>query len=72
VKVAEKYGLNTGWYAVLKSNKSLREKYNNGFWLSFYLYRDLVNYAKAKDDVHLEKEIDKAYFSTNWESLLRS
>ncbi len=70
VKAAEKYGLNTEWYAVYKSNKSLREKYNNGFWLSFYLYGDLINYAKAKGNTELEKQIDKAYFSTAFETLL--
>jgi len=34
LEVANKYGLNTEWYAIFLSPKSTHEKYHNGYWLS--------------------------------------
>ncbi len=71
LKAAQKYGLNTGWYSHLTSAKSTREKYNNGYWLNLYLYRDLLNYALIKNDKNLILNIQKAYFSSDWQKLLK-
>lgn len=70
VKVAKKYGLNTEYYSVYKHSKSLREMYHNGYWLSFYIYQDMLKYAKLKGDKKLEQEINNAFHVTNWASLL--
>ena len=71
IKVAQQYGLNTNWYSHFLNPKSLREKYNNGYWLSLYLYRDLIQYAAMQHDKQLENIIQKAYFSSNWERCLK-
>ena len=71
IKVAQQYGLNTNWYSHFLNPKSLREKYNNGYWLSLYLYRDLIQYAAIQHDKQLENIIQKAYFSSNWERCLK-
>lgn len=70
VKVAKKYGLNPENYSFLMHPKSLREKYHNGYWLSFYIYHDLLKYAKLKKDKILDKNIKNAFHVTNWGSLL--
>ena len=70
VQVAEKYGLNTNYYSFLMHPKSLREKFNNGYWLSFYVYRDIVKLAKLRKDIYLEKKVNNAFHTTNWKSLL--
>ncbi len=58
--IAVSAGLNTSWYSFLKSDRDIREKYNNGFWLSYYLYNDLMNLYK--EDSVKSKEIQKQYF----------
>ena len=67
IKVAESVKLNTSWYAFWKQPRTTFEKYAYGFWLNFYLYKDM------KDLLHLkglekigEKDLDKAYYSGNW------
>ena len=69
IKAAHQFNLNTGWYAHMMHPKSLREKYNYGYWLSFYLFSDMVNYAETKKDGDLKIKIAKAYFSTKWNLL---
>ena len=39
--IAEKYGINATWYVKLKQVLSVREKYHKGYWLQYYLYKDL-------------------------------
>ena len=63
VDIAKKNNLNVNWYARLFHPKSLREKYYNGFWLSFYLYRDLKHFAKLKSDSLLNINLDLQYYS---------
>ena len=70
LKVAEDKGLNTSWYAFMKSPKSENQKYNYGYWLQFYVYMDLIDHAKRKKDNKLINEIDKAYFGGNWNALI--
>jgi len=67
--VAKKYKLNTAWYATMMHPKSLREKYNYGYWLSFYLYQDLMVYGQQKKDTDFIKKIQTAYFSSDWNQL---
>lgn len=71
VEVAKSKGLNTDWYKILMFPRSIREKYHNGFWLSYYIYRDLKQYDNMTNDGKKIKEIQQAYFSSNWEILLQ-
>jgi hypothetical protein len=70
-KYARRFGLNTAWYAKLKQTASLRQKYDNGYWLQFYLYRDLENLFLRKKDGRMLVELAKAYYSGNWDSLIK-
>ena len=69
LKVAEISGLNTSWYAFMKSPKSENQKYNYGYWLQFYIYMDLIDQAKRQNNSLRERKIDQAYFGGNWSSL---
>ncbi|MEI6275299.1 MAG: hypothetical protein WCP08_04880 [Prolixibacteraceae bacterium] len=60
--LAEKHGINTQWYALLKSPKSIRQQYSFGYWLKFYLFMDCLEKAKAENNLTLASEITKAYF----------
>ena len=71
IQVVESLGLNTAWYSVLKSPKTLREKYNNGFWLSYYLYQDLKEYDEKTNKGMMLSDIQTAYFSSNWKMMLK-
>jgi hypothetical protein len=61
--LANMAGLNTNWYSFLRSSKSIQEQYHNGFWLSYYLYKDLMGFYK--DDTAESKTIQKTYFKLN-------
>ena len=39
--LAEKYQVNTSWYSFLMQPRSVRERYDHGYWLAFYLYKDI-------------------------------
>lgn len=70
VKAAKKYNINTDWYAKLLETISPREEYNNGYWLQFYIYRDLQNlFLRRKDEKKL-KTLTKAYYTSRWELIL--
>lgn len=59
MKLATKENLSTQWYNHYKNPKSTREQYHNGFWLSYYIYQDLMKKnAKNEDRLVL---IKKAY-----------
>lgn len=60
-EVAWQRGLQTAWYAKWKQARSLREKYNNGFWLSFYIYKDL--------EQTMPTEARRAYYSGDWSAV---
>lgn len=70
VLAAEKAGLNTFWYAKLKQADSVRERYHKGYWLQYYLFRDLQNYFMRKGDRDLLLKLAQAYFSSDWELLM--
>ena len=66
-KVALKFGLNVTWYAKLHESTSLFQKYSNGYWLQFYLYKDLQNHFLRKNDKENLKKLEQAYYSSSWE-----
>jgi len=63
VKIAEKNKVNTHWYNFYKQPHSLFEKYSHGFWLKYYLYKDLIHQAQVDKNKELETKIRKAYYS---------
>ena len=67
VEVAKTKKLNTKWYALMLQPKSIRERYHYGFWLQFYLYKDLKDLAERTNDKALASVIDKAYLQGKWE-----
>jgi len=66
IQLAKKSGVNTDWYSFWMQPHSLHEKYDYGYWLSFYLYHDLRDIAKTRNDTARIKLLDKSYYSGNW------
>jgi hypothetical protein len=60
--LAEKQGINTQWYALLKSPKSTRQQYSFGYWLKFYLFMDMLEKANKEQNKELVTTIVKSYF----------
>ena len=71
VQVAHKYNVQTLWYAKLMQALSVRQKYNNGYWLQFYIYKDLEHTFMQKGDQEKLKQLTVAYYSGNWKSMLK-
>lgn len=72
IEVADKYNLNTSWYAFWKQPHTLFEKYSYGYWLNFYIYNDLIHIALLNEDQNLARQFMKAYYSGNWNELLKN
>lgn len=68
-KVAKKYGLDLNWYARWQHPHSTRERYHNGYWLQFYIYKDLENLFLRQENKAMLKKLNKAYYGANWEIL---
>jgi hypothetical protein len=66
LNVAEKRGLNLSWYSLMRNPKSPRQKYNYGYWLQFYIYRDLLDLGIHTDNPEFLNDLNEAYFSGNW------
>jgi hypothetical protein len=62
VEIAEKQGMNTQWYALLKHPKSVRQQYAQGYWLKFYLFMDCLEKAKNENNPGRITEIINTYF----------
>ena len=71
VQVAHKYNVQTLWYAKLMQALSVRQQYNNGYWLQFYIYKDLEHSFMQKGDQEKLKQLTVAYYSGNWKSMLK-
>ena len=71
VQVAHKYNVHTLWYAKLMQALSVRQQYNNGYWLQFYIYKDLEHTFMQKGDQEKLKQLTVAYYSGNWKSMLK-
>lgn len=66
LEVYKNFNLNKSWYSQYQSPKSIREKYFYGYWLSFYIHKDLKQLALNADNIKLAETIDKAYYGGNW------
>jgi len=75
-KVASAYGISTFWYGKMMNPYDQRERYHDGWWLQFYIFKDLE--YKILSDASLAgadpsekiKKLYKAYFSGNWKLML--
>ena len=65
-KIALKQGINTAWYALWKQPRTINERYQYGYWLTFYLYKDMCHKALLDGNNVLKTQLDKAYYSGNW------
>ena len=70
-EVAEKNSINTAWYARLKQVSSTEDKYQKGYWLQYYLYKDMEYRFLRNQDEESLKKLNKAYFSGDWASLVK-
>lgn len=71
VRIARQYGLNPNWYAKWMTARTAREKYSNGFWLAFYIYKDLEDlFAMNGDEINLQL-LNKAYYGGDWSLISR-
>ncbi|MEE9369116.1 MAG: hypothetical protein V3V05_09690 [Pontiella sp.] len=70
LKVAKKYRLNTAWYAFLMHPKTIQEKYSHGYWLSFYIYKDLNAYFNQQRKPQKITQLQKAYYGSNWKLMM--
>jgi hypothetical protein len=71
VAVARSYGLETSWYAKLKQASSVQERYSKGYWLQFYIYKDLEHLFLDKTKVKQLRTLQQAYFSGNWAKMFK-
>ena len=71
LKVAEKNDINTTWYPKLKQVLTTQEKNQKGYRLQYYLYNDLEYQFSRCVDVNLFNYLSKAYYSGDWDSMLR-
>lgn len=69
IAAARRSGLNLDWYALLRQPRSIRQRYHHGYWLQFYLDRDLVDLAQRRGDARLERAVDCAFHGGGWASL---
>lgn len=68
--IAQQVGINTSWYVRYKFAMTIREKYDFGYWLQFYIYRDLLDKFIRENNDFMVKKVIKAYFGSDWCSLL--
>lgn len=70
VVVARRNGLNPDWYSFWMQPRTIWQKYEYGYWLNFYIYKDLRQQADLNNDPARILQIDKAYYSGNWRVML--
>jgi len=64
--VAKANGVDLAHYALLRRPGSLQEKYHFGYWLTHYIYADLVDLAVRSGDVEFMSQLDAAHFGGDW------
>ena len=67
--IAKKQGISSNWYTFWQQPRTMNERYQYGYWLTFYLYKDMCHAALLNGDTELKRSLDKAYFSGKWEKL---
>ena len=70
VRYARSCGLPVACYAPLLEARSAQERYTKGFWLAFYLYRDLEHHFLSRGEPDGARAVARAYYSGDWTPLL--
>lgn len=68
---ARRLGINTDWYALMQHPKSVRQRQHHGYWLQFYIYRDLLDRAARRRDAKLTLAADRAFHGGGWDAVGR-
>lgn len=69
-KAAKRYGLDLGWYAKWRHPGSARQRYHQGYWLQFYVYKDLEDLFLRQGDKSMLEKLNKAYYGGGWAHLV--
>lgn len=69
VEVARCHRINVEWYNFYRNPRSVMERYQYGYWLAFYLYKDMKQTAMQQGDKEKLLRLDRAYYSRNWTDL---
>jgi hypothetical protein len=72
LSAAREMEINTNWYAFWQQPRTPDEKYRYGYWLTYYLYKDMCHGAILKGDTELKRILDIAYYSGDWKQFLKS
>jgi len=64
--IAKKYHINNLWYSKFENPLSSREKYNDGYWLQYYIFKDLEYKFSREKNKRLLNDLYIAYYSSNW------
>ncbi len=48
LKQAEKQGVNTNWYALMKQAQTISQKQSNAFWIRLYLLQDFIDSKRLR------------------------
>lgn len=59
--------IDTTWYAKLKQAASTGEKYHKGYWLQYYIYKDMEYLMLRNKGTESLKKLHRAYFSGDWD-----
>ena len=70
VRYARFCGLPVDSYSYFLDARSKQERYYKGWWLAFYLYRDLEHHFVSRKDLPSAQAVAKAFFSGDWSPLL--
>jgi hypothetical protein len=71
INIAKKQGVSPIWYAYWQQPRSMFERYQYGYWLSFYLYKDMCHVALVRGDKVLKHKLDVAYYSGDWKEFTK-
>lgn len=66
VAVAKEMGVQTLWYAKWMNPASVRERYHYGYWLQYYLFKDIENHLMRTGNKKLIERLAIAYYTGNW------
>ena len=69
IQVARALKINYKWYASLMTARSSWEKYNNGYWLQFYIFNDILSLFEKNGRRELISLLMKAYYGRDWSLL---
>lgn len=61
-KAARRMGVEDRWYAMWMQPRSLRQRYDHGFWLAFYLQRDMRHHLLSTAGPERVAAFDRAFY----------